>query len=196
MTHQRETDVDQLVNDVARRMTAGDPARDLRERVISRIARPAPGVRFRWAPTLAVAAAALIVVGWWLRTPSRTTDAPATMTTVTVTATRTTGASASSAIASVSRGRSGSANIATLDIANRGVARAHVVQPRVVTPAMSETERAWRERAIPALPAVDPLVIEELAHPAATIAPLEIEPLVTPPLAVRPLGASGDIVKK
>jgi hypothetical protein len=185
MTSHREPhaiDIDDVINQVAREMTAAEPMADIRARVLIRLdERPACGI-WRWMPLVTFAASVVIVVGAWALWPrtARPNETPPI---------------------AIARTEPAIAPLDTRALAASGAADGVVRVQRVsgtrrtAPEAMSDAELAWNERAVPALPGPAALTIDPLDHPGVTIAPIEIHPLVTEPLAIKAIGAGSEILK-
>lgn len=151
----------ELIDHVARQMTAHAPAADLRARVLDRLAdrrRAWTGFRLQLAAAgvvlVALSAAAGPVRDWMsLETP-----------TVTVAASP----------AASAPGATGAAEIAGAASVT-GHARRSVRRP-------SASEVAWLERAVPALAEVDALVMIDIGPAALVVRALDLKPLTTEPI--------------
>jgi len=158
-------ELDNVIDRVARELTAARPPADLRARVMDRIANVPPRPRFVWhwrvALVPAVAAIVLVAVVLRHRTESQISTPPVAHTAHAIAETPT---------ATVTNAAASGSTIATRRTKNARIHKA------------GAEELAWRERAIAALTPVDPLDLTDI-QPA---------PLSIPQLEVKPLGPSAD----
>ena len=173
---------DRLIDDVARRMTAGDPPAALRARVMSRVEERRRPMRRSWLiPVAAILTIGAIAVAATVavrsgHVPTTTADLkvrPA----ATLSATSAT-TPAETAIPSKQAGRTSAHRV----IQNRRASASS--QP-------TAEELAWRARAIPALDPIDPLKVERIQPSALAIPLLQIAPLTTPPVTISGVDNSG-----
>jgi hypothetical protein len=167
--------LDDLIDSVGRRMTAGDPPARLRARVLARLdKRPSMPRAWMAATVCAVGVAAAVGMALHERAAARI---------------------AANALATAGRLNSNEPLAAGAPIgAPRVEPQAPVFSPRIVkreprgTPiAPAPEEVAWRARAIPALEPPDSLTLGEIQP-----VPLQIRPLDTLPLTVPAIGEDED----
>ena len=177
-SHALHIDIDAAITQVAREMTAAEPATDIRARVLGRLGDRPSGSLWRWAPLLTFAASLAILAGTWTLWPrAAPPTAPAP---VTLARTEPAGPASEHALQTAAP----ALRVQRVSVANRPA-------PEV----MSEAERAWHERAVPALAGPTALAIDPIEHTGTTIAPIEIQPLVTEPLLIKSIGAGREILK-
>jgi hypothetical protein len=167
--------VDDLIGRVARDLTAHEPSPTLAREVQARIAATPRRRPWPWwaAPAASLAAAAVVVTV--ISRPRPPQDAPARQTPAPV---RT--AADNPAAVAVPMQTASDLSATSPAVARRRTARAAVPNP-VLT--------SWQERAVAALPNVQPLVIDRIQPPDLSIPLMEVEPLGTAPLSV-PAGSS------
>ena len=167
--------VDDLIDRVARELTAAEPTPALAEQVRARIATmPQERSWSSWTGPLAglAAAAAAVIVAATLLRPAN--DLPTV-----------------AAPVSVVDGTAGAA-LAVAAAPEPPAAVTSADRPsRRREPIVDSVEAAWRARAIAALAAPTPIVIEGIQPPALSIPLMEVEPLTTPPIEIAPVGSSG-----
>lgn len=162
---------DALIDIVARQMTEGDAPSDFRARVVAglTVARPAGWLR----AAMPAAAAAALVFAWLLGRapgPRLPIDLPMPKQAfATAAASPLPNATAMSARSTVRSARSSDA---------------------VVSVPMSAEELAWWSRAVPPLPAADPLVLSAIQPSALSIAPITVDPIVSERIALTPIDSS------
>jgi hypothetical protein len=171
--HVATTDLDRVIDQVAREMTDGAPPEDLGARVVARIAADQPRTRMRLMWTVApIAAAALLVIALVIARGSRSPGSIATP-------------PPSSPVAKLPSPHIESTNVPRIESTNalhRDVAAARTPHPpRAVTPS------AIDESDVAAL-APAPIVAPPIAIPTLTTESLVLEKLETPAsIAIAPL---------
>jgi hypothetical protein len=168
--------VDDLIDRVARDLTAGEPSAALSREIQTRIAALPRRRPWPWwaAPAVGLAAAAVVVAV--ISRPRSHQDATALQMPAPV---RAASVDPPAAIA-VAIQTASDPSATSPAIARRRTARA---------PAPNPVLTAWQERAVTALPGVPPLVIDRIQPSDLSIPLMEVEPLGTAPLSV-PAGSS------
>ena len=164
---------DREIDDIARAMTGGEPSGALRARVMQqlepRLARRAPGRTLATATKILVGVCAVAAAVIFLnRQPVEVT--PAT-------------APARVAVSTPAQPAEDVA-VSTLRPASTASSRPAQVQ-------MSEEERAWQARRLPALAPPDPLALDPIQPEPMSIAPISVDPIVMDPLVAPSTGTRG-----
>ncbi len=168
---------DEIVTRVAREMTNIEPAADLEARVRARLDAAPRGRGAAWpiGAMVATAAAVVLAVALWPQSGPAIDVPPVTPTTQLPDHSP----AVPAAIDPVVDASAASAPVAATTASVRASA-AEV--------ALSEAEREWMARRIPALPAVEALPVAFIALPSIQPEPLSITPLTMAPLTVTPAG--------
>ena len=180
---------DDVIDNVARRMTETDGRPDLRMRVMTGIGDEARVVRRHWlAPALAggaVACAALM----WLLTPAPMQEAPASAVTTTRVVTPPAPATMREAVPTP---EAPSAAVVTARASmSRPVTRRAVTEASVESTTWADAPVEWTIPALPPLAGPPPIVIEPIAWDEVTIAPLAVALIEVKALEIEPLEARG-----
>lgn len=160
---------DRLITAVAADMTAAEPPADLAARVVDRITTPRrPTWKLASAPLMAAAAlmAWVVLVPRDVTQPFPAPDAAFTGSMATSPADVVVAASMPRILTRAGRRRSGAG--------------------------LSDSERAWQRRAIPALPGPATLGTRSIQPDALRIPLLDMKPIATAPIAITPIGDGGD----
>jgi hypothetical protein len=179
-----DNDLNDLIDSVARQVTAGDPPAHLHARVLAQLGERArwPSI-WKWAPAALVLAGLLVATVLVHRAPPPV--GPASV--------RTAGASTPVPSPAANPPGSASPDSAAVQTVNR-VAKnppSRAATRRIADDlsawqahaAAAENELAWRDRAIPALGHPESVTLVGIQP-----TPLEIRPLNTAPLSVAPMG--------
>ena len=163
---------DREIDDIARAMTDGEPSGALRARVMQqlepRVARRAGAGAFATAAKVLVGVCAIAAAMIFLdRQPVEVTPA--------VTPAGVVGPTAA---------RSPEPAVSTVIPVSTASSRPAQIQ-------MSEEERAWQSRRLPALVQADPLALDPIQPEPMSIAPISVDPIVMDPLVVPSVGTRG-----
>lgn len=168
-----EDDVTAAINTAARRMIDTPEPHDLRARVMARVAvTERRSLAWGWRLALAggsISAAVIIGVALW-----NSSAVP-----VTTVAPTQTSAQANPTLASSAHPTEAMQPSSPV-VSTASTRRARILHAVTV----SAAELEWRERAVPALEAIDPLHVEPLTHESIGIESIDIAPLVVAPLTV------------
>jgi hypothetical protein len=161
---------DREIDDIARAMTGGEPSGALRARVMQqlepRVARRARAGTFATAAKVLGGAAAVAAGVIFLnRQPAEVTPASAP----------------AGVVASTPARPADPAAFSTLMPASTASSRPAHIQ-------MSEEERAWQSRRLPALAPPDPLALDPIQPEPMSIAPISVDPIVMDPLVAPSVG--------
>ena|SRR5687768_952032 len=161
---------DREIDDIARAMTGGEPSGALRARVMQqlepRVARRAPPGTFATVAKVIVGVCAVATIVIFLDrqtadvTPSR---APAAV------------------VVSTPARPAEPAAVSTFIPVSAATSRPAQIQ-------MSEDERAWQSRRLPALAPPDPLALDPIQPEPMSIAPISVDPIVMDPLVAPSVG--------
>ena len=166
--------VDDLIDRVARDLTAGEPPAALSREVRTRIAALPRRRPWPWwaAPAAGLVAAAVVLLAIALPRPQ--SQPPAVP---------------RPANAQIASGARTDLVSTPLESTPAAPARSPRRPRRSSTPAPNPVLAAWQERAVTALPGVQPLLIDRIQPSDLSIPLMEVEPLGTAPLSV-PAGSS------
>ena len=155
-------EIDAVIDDVARRMTAPAASIDFRTRVLARLDDRQPsGWTWRIVPLVGAVAAVGLAVAVFRHAPAASNTGPV---------------SASDPAVAQAVGTQGSS---PQPQAPSSKPRASSLTPHAPT----AEQLAWRERAIPALSQPDALTLESIQPAALEIRPLDTKPLVVAPIS-------------
>jgi hypothetical protein len=167
---------DEVATQVAQAMTDIEPANDLEARVRARIDAASRGRGAAWpiGAMTATAAAVVLAVALWPQSGPTIEVPPVTPTTQVP-------VNSPAVPAAIDPVVDASTAASSFAVATTSV-RASAAEE-----ALSEAERAWMARRIPALPAVEALPVEFIALPSIQPEPLSITPLTMAPLTGAPV---------
>lgn len=171
-----DDDINAAINIAARRMMDTAEPQELRARVMARVA-VAERRSFGWSWRLAMAgggigAAVIMTVALWPSSTGRSTIASPVLNTA-----QTNPAVAAPVLATHPTDSTIGASPVVSTMATRRARTSKAIT-------VSAAEMEWRERAVTALEAIDPLHVEPLTHESIGIESIDIAPLVVAPLTV------------